>query len=127
MKVTNLHVETVDVREYLYGLGVAFLISINLVISEVLKKIANLKINHRLYYYRDNNGNEVDLIIDRGAKQTGIEIKAGQTYKSDFLKGLDFWRNLDEQQHDQSILLYAGSIEQKLGQHQVLNWAEYVL
>ncbi|MBU1084842.1 DUF4143 domain-containing protein [Patescibacteria group bacterium] len=127
MKVTNLHVETVDVREYLYGLGVAFLISINLVISEVLKKIANLKINHRLYYYRDNNGNEVDLIIDRGSKQIGIEIKAGQTYKSDFLKGLDFWRNLDEQQHDQSILLYAGSIEQKLGQHQVLNWAEYVL
>ena len=99
----------------------------NLVISEVYKNIINNKINNKIYYYRENSGNEIDLIIDRGSKQTGIEIKSSQTFKNDFLKGLNFWRELDQDNHDHSILVYTGDISQNVHQHQIVNWEEYLL
>lgn len=99
----------------------------NLIITEVYKNITNSRVNHRLYYYRENSGNEIDLIIDRGSRQTGIEIKSGQTFKSEFLKGLDFWRKLDEVKHDTSVLIYTGDISQNIHEHQIINWEKYLL
>lgn len=36
-----------------------------------------------LYFYRDSNGNEVDLLYARGGEVLPIEIKSGQTVASD--------------------------------------------
>lgn len=32
-----------------------------------------------MYFYRDSNGNEIDLIIDQGYRQTLCEIKLNKT------------------------------------------------
>ena len=47
----------------------------NYLLSEVIKKKINNNISAELFFYRDSNKNEIDLIIDRGYKQTLCEIK----------------------------------------------------
>jgi uncharacterized protein len=39
------------------------------------------------HFWRDSNGNEVDLIADAGMKLMPIEIKSGQTLNRDFSWG----------------------------------------
>jgi hypothetical protein len=41
-----------------------------------------------LFFYRDSNGNEVDLIAEQGRSLAAIEIKAGATVNPDYFKGL---------------------------------------
>ena len=41
------------------------------------------------YYYRDKNGNEIDLIMIRNGKLTLIECKAGMTYDSTDVKAFE--------------------------------------
>lgn len=47
------------------------------VVSEIVKSFANSGLNAKryLYYYRDNSGNEIDLIIEYNNKLYPIEIK----------------------------------------------------
>ncbi len=60
----------------------------NLVVVEVMKHFLNTGHRPRLHFYRDSNGNEVDLVLQRGAEWVPIEIKSAATVKSDLFKGL---------------------------------------
>ena len=53
----------------------------NFVISELLKKRMNRNILSELYFYRDSNGNEIDLVIDQGFKKILCEIKISKAIK----------------------------------------------
>lgn len=66
----------------------------NLVIMEIKKYLSNHINSAQLYFFRDSNGNEVDLIIDKGTKLIPIEIKAGATFSQSYLKGVEYWQNL---------------------------------
>ena len=63
------------------------------VISELLKNYMNRGEEHAIYFWRDSTGNELDVIIDEGDSLIPMEIKAGQTVTSDFLKGFDSGEN----------------------------------
>ncbi|HEY5123311.1 MAG TPA: ATP-binding protein, partial [Ignavibacteria bacterium] len=65
------------------------------VISEFLKNKFNTGSNNELYFWRDSNGNEIDCIISHGLNLKAIEIKSGETIKSEFFKTLYLWNNLD--------------------------------
>ena len=60
----------------------------NFIIMEFYKNIANRGLNYPLYYWRDSNGIEIDLMIDKGTDFIPIEIKAGQTFQKDFTKNI---------------------------------------
>lgn len=81
----------------------------NLVINEILKYKENGPHNFKLYFWRDNNGTEVDLIIDTGNEQLPIEIKAGQTYKQEFQKNLKKYMRYSSIDH--SLIIYDGEME----------------
>jgi predicted AAA+ superfamily ATPase len=51
----------------------------NLIVTEVLKHRFNHKLDFELYFYRDSNGNELDLLIDLGLTRRAVEIKATST------------------------------------------------
>jgi len=55
-----------------------------MIVSEWMKKYFNRGEKPPLYFWRDSNGNEVDLIVDTGAGLMPIEIKSGQTVNRDF-------------------------------------------
>jgi len=60
----------------------------NLVVLEILKTRLNQGKLPQLYFTRDSNGNEIDLLYAAGRSLTGIEIKSGSTYHSSFKKQL---------------------------------------
>jgi len=60
----------------------------NLVVIEALKARANQGKVPNLYFFRDSNGNEIDLLQGMTRELTGIEIKSAATYNRAFKKGL---------------------------------------
>lgn len=83
----------------------------NLVILEVMKMHYNQGRRPQLYYWRDSNQNEVDLLIQDGMKLHAVEIKSGKTINSDFFKGLTYFKKIapDTQLH----LVYGGDEYQR--------------
>lgn len=94
----------------------------NLVILELMKSRLNHGNEPNLYYYRDSKNNEIDLIYKTGSEIVPIEIKAGETFNTDYLKGLQFLSKLIPNRISESFLVYAGTNEFKINNTQVLNF-----
>ncbi len=60
----------------------------NLVVLEALKARYNQGLTANLYFFRDYQGNEVDLLYKSGSALMGVEIKAAATWHGSFKKGL---------------------------------------
>lgn len=60
----------------------------NMVVMEALKHRLHRGQRSNLHFYRDSNGNEVDLLLTFGADLYPMEIKSGQTLNPDYFKGL---------------------------------------
>lgn len=78
------------------------------VVSELYKSYYHTGKQPAMYYFRDSNQNEIDLILDNGSKVLPIEIKSGQTINSEFFKGLEYWRQLTGLADSPAILIYGG-------------------
>ncbi len=61
----------------------------NLIVMEYLKRRLNQGKISNLYFYRDSNGFEVDLILQNGRDITAIEIKSSSTYSERQFKNLN--------------------------------------
>lgn len=83
----------------------------NFIISELIKKRFNAGEPGNLYFWRDNKGNEVDVIIDRDNKLFPIEIKAGQTITAAYFKSINYWNQLTA--NIEGTVIYAGEKTQK--------------
>lgn len=83
----------------------------NYIIGELIKDRYNKNIPFDLYFWRDNTGNEMDVVIDKGTHLYPIEIKAGKTVTSDYFKNLQFWKKITGS--DEGSIIYAGDILQK--------------
>ena len=62
-----------------------------MVVNEFLKNRANTGVREPLYFWRDNIGVEVDLILERGSEIAAIEIKSGITVATDAFSNLKKW------------------------------------
>lgn len=82
----------------------------NMVVVEFLKQRLNVGKNPNLYFWRDNVGNEMDLLLERTNEIVPIEIKSGQTITSDYFKGLLFWNKMTDTQG--GYVVYAGDTPQ---------------
>ncbi|MDE6416677.1 MAG: ATP-binding protein [Duncaniella sp.] len=80
----------------------------NMIIMNFLKNRLNSGEDGGLYFYRDSNGNEVDLLVKRGSKYSCYEIKSSATFHPDFTKGLKhFSKNYPDYVKD-SAVIYSG-------------------
>lgn len=68
----------------------------NLVIVDFLKRRFNSGKQNNLYFWRDNTGNEINLLLEFSNNIIPAEIKSGQTIIDDFLKGIQFWNKLTQ-------------------------------
>jgi predicted AAA+ superfamily ATPase len=78
----------------------------NWCISEIKKNKCNLGENNDLFYFRDNLGNEIDLIIEKETAPLAVEIKSSSKPDRTLLKGLKYWKKY--QPNANGILLYQG-------------------
>lgn len=95
----------------------------NLVILELLKTRLNRGLDPQLYFYRDQQGNEVDVIYKSAYKLMPVEIKAGQTFNKEFLKGLNYFKKLvGEERCSEGYLIYSGDTEKIITDISLLNY-----
>jgi predicted AAA+ superfamily ATPase len=92
----------------------------NMIIIDLLKQIKNQKKNIQLYFWRDSNQNEIDLLVDLGLRKIPVEIKSSQTYSTDFLKGLRYWKKLT--QENMGFVVYAGNEQFDSGGSRFVPW-----
>ncbi len=94
----------------------------NLVITEIKKYIINNSKSSTLYFYRDSNHNEIDLIIDTGNTQIPVEIKSSGTFSSQFTSNLKFWQKNSIGAEQKGFIVYTGK-QSLVGNHtQLLGW-----
>jgi predicted AAA+ superfamily ATPase len=68
-----------------------------MVIIDALKERLNRGKDSNHFYFRDSNGNEVDLIINHQRRPVPVKIKSAMTWNDGFIKGLQwFARNVPE-------------------------------
>ena len=87
----------------------------------MLKSKLNNGKSVNLYYWRDNKGVEIDLLIDAGQKLVPVEIKSTQTFQEEHLSALEQWKTFSGVKG--GVLLYDGSIEfKKTNGVKIQNW-----
>lgn len=95
----------------------------NLVVMECVKRLQNSGRMAELYYFRDSNHNEVDLLIPDGSDLIALEIKSAATFKSDHLKGLRRFKKLSSDVAH-SYLIYNGEKKELSDATTALNFRE---
>jgi predicted AAA+ superfamily ATPase len=76
-----------DARTLLAGPAMGAIFE-NMIVIEMLKRKLNRRLNSDLYFYRDSNGVEVDLVVDNGPSLSLYEIKASKTLRSEMARNL---------------------------------------
>lgn len=94
----------------------------NMVVLELLKQRFNSGLDSNLYFYRDNHGNEVDLLQELGNQINLFEIKSSMTFHADFLKGLQYLKKLIPERINDSVLIYSGDEDFKVLENKVVNF-----
>jgi hypothetical protein len=84
----------------------------NLVVADIVKGALNRGIRPEIFFFRDSNGNEVDLLIREKGALTPVEIKSAGTFSMDFIKGLERFHALEINRAAAGAVLYNG--EQQL-------------
>ena len=93
----------------------------NLIIADILKGAYNRGIRPELYFYRDSNGNEVDLLVREGGVLMPVEIKSSETFSKDFLKGIERFRALHVDRVAEGAVLYGGVQRQSVRGIRIFN------
>ncbi len=94
----------------------------NMIITEILKYFNNKGSRDDIYFWRESNGTEIDLLVDMGNFLIAIEIKSGKTVKPDFFKNLRKIMHYVDQLPVNAYLIYDGDEEQKRSDCQVISW-----
>lgn len=83
----------------------------NFIIGELIKERFNNNLPLNLFFWRDNTGNEMDIVFDNGTSLYPIEIKAGKTVTSSYFKNLQFWNKITGS--SEGAVIYAGDALQR--------------
>jgi predicted AAA+ superfamily ATPase len=94
------------------------------VVSELLKGRFNRGLPANLYFWRDNIGNEIDLLAEQGASLIPIEISPEQTLTDPLFDGLRKWLALAGAEAGRGRLIYAGDERQRRDEAAVIPWQD---
>ena len=94
----------------------------NMVVAEMLKTRYNKGLRSNLYYFRDNTGNEIDVLIDEGKKIIPVEIKSAETISPAFFRGLEFWGRLTG--NKTGYIVYGGTESISIKNKKIISWKE---
>lgn len=99
----------------------------NFIIMEALKDRFNAGESAEMYFYRDSEGNEVDLLLPTGGKLHAIEIKAGATVNSDYFKGLKTFAAHHPKAVAGGGVVFGGTQSQNRSDWPVHSWLDLLL
>lgn len=96
----------------------------NLIVTEAYKKCLNSMDDPSLYFYRDSNQNEVDLLRVTSSGMKAFEVKSSSTFSSHFEKTLKAFPTWVKPTVEERTIIYAGTEERKEGDILLRNFLE---
>lgn len=96
----------------------------NFVVSELLKQRYNQGLASNLYFWRNNTGDEVDVVIEYGEKLMPMEIKSGQTFNADYLTSINKWMKISGDSALAPKLVYGGSDNMMRNGVEIRSWRQ---
>ncbi len=93
----------------------------NMVVMEVLKARFNAGMEPEMYFFRDSHGNEVDLLLRGANALLPVEIKASQTFSTDFADSIIALRKLSPKVK-KGIVAYSGDLTPTLNEVSFVNF-----
>lgn len=97
----------------------------SLIVSELIKNRYNQGKESDIYFWRDSQGNEIDILIEKANNLIPLEIKSSYTITSSFFKSFEYWKNISKEspkKASQGIIVYAGDQEQEITDIKIMNW-----
>jgi len=94
------------------------------IISELIKSKMNKGEKPAFFFWRDSNGNEIDLIIEQGTNLMPIEIKSGRTITNEAFAGLEKWRAQAGKKAVSPTLIYGGDESYTQKGIKVIGWRD---
>jgi predicted AAA+ superfamily ATPase len=94
----------------------------NLVVVEALKARLHAGKVPSLYFFRDSNGREVDLLFPNGRNIIPVEIKSSMTFDQSFSTNIRYFQNI-ARSDAQGWIVYSGDTEFQSDNYQVINFA----
>jgi predicted AAA+ superfamily ATPase len=96
----------------------------NFIIMEAMKDRLNAGESSEMYFYRDSEGNEVDLLMPIGGKMHAVEIKAGATVSRDYFKGLKTFSAHQVNAFASGCVVFGGTLGQHRTDFPVHSWLQ---
>ena len=97
----------------------------NLMIAEAMKRFSHIGREPPLYFWRDQHGHEVDLVVDRSTYLECIEIKSSQTFHPNFIEQVKWLNGLQDQTG--GTVLYTGGENFVFSGINIQNWNKWDL
>lgn len=95
----------------------------NMVIADMMKRCTNQGKAPEMMFYRDSNGNEIDLLVPTGSALEGYEIKSSATYSPTFETGFGRITESLKSRLVRRAVIYNGTQERCNAPIEVLNYA----
>jgi uncharacterized protein len=92
------------------------------VVAEYIKQRFHAGARSNVYFWRDNTGHEIDMLIEEGNTFRAVEMKSGETLHADLFKGLDFFRKISGLPSDNCFLIYGGTKDYVRESGRVVGW-----
>jgi uncharacterized protein len=92
----------------------------NFIVSEALKSFKSHSLESPLYYWRDQHGHEIDLVVDKSDYFHCVEVKSGSTFQKDWLKNLRWFKKLSSS--SKLALIYGGDEDFEFQEVAVSSW-----
>ena len=87
----------------------------NVVVMECIKHRFNQGKEGNVFFYRDSNGQEVDILVKEEGQLTAIEVKSSMTYQTDFAKTLKMLPQWTSTPIVRRSVVYGGDFENTAG------------
>ncbi len=96
----------------------------NLTIAEIFKKNFHQYQLKKYWFWRDSNGNEVDLLSKQGMNFHIFEIKSTKTILYRLLKGLNYFDEISDGMTKSKTIIYGGENTHERTDFNVLSWKD---
>ncbi|MFP4511064.1 MAG: ATP-binding protein [Spirochaetaceae bacterium] len=81
----------------------------NLIVAETVKAFTHHRLKPPVFFWRDQTGHEIDLLVEIGGQLYPVEIKSGQTVSGGMFDTLQWWCAQSGTTLKSAALVYGGN------------------
>jgi len=126
IKTPKLHLGDTGIACHLLGVDAGALVGDRALFGQLLETFVYQELRRlgswherelRFHHMRDKDGMEVDIVIERGARElVGVEVKASSTIKPEDFRALTKLKAADPSRFRTGVVLYDGEASLRFGE-----------